>query len=407
MRSSKFENFILPAWTATIAPSALQNSLGLENDSDFISFSLGLPAIEFFPKQLCAKIVEEIILTDPMAFQYAPPLEELKSHIVEIMSLRGVSCDESQIFLTSGAQQGISLLTRLLLEPNGEIVTEELTYPGFLQVAKPFSPRILTVSTDFKTGINVDEIEAILKKDHRPAFLYIVTDGSNPHSLNTAEYKRQQLAQLANQYGLPIIEDDPYGFLNYGKSLPCLKHYAGNWVFYVGSFSKIFAPSLRTGWIVAPKNLLAKIGYLKESSDLNITTLAHRAVNILLRKGIFNEHVQYLRAEYTKKRNCMANALKKYFPSKIKFAIPESGIFFWLSLPQCINVQELLQLALREAKVSFLPGDNFSAKEGIKVPNGIRINFSLNNEQKIEQGIERLSSIVHSILRKEESMGCI
>jgi 2-aminoadipate transaminase len=394
MKPQTLNDFNLPMWVKQINPSAIEKLLKYGSKSDFISFALGLPESEFSPKNTIKQVINEMIDTEENVFQYTPPLEELKSQIVKLMALRGVACNEKQIFLTSGAQQGINLLVRLLLEPGRQVILEELVYPGILQTLDPFSPQILTISTDPKSGVNVDKIEALLKSGIKPAFMYIVADGSNPQAVNLALDKRVRLAELANIYGMLIIEDDPYGFLNYQNKLPCLKSYGGDKVLYVGSFSKIFSPSLRTGWLVVPECLLPLLGSLKEATDINIATFGQRIVNGLLKKGIFETHLEMLCAEYLKRRNQMVSALNRYFPSGINFHIPDNGLYIWVDFLKKINTSALLEIALKSANVAFLPSQAFSATAAIQITNGMRLNFTHSDERKIHEGIKRLSEIV-------------
>ena len=373
----------------------MENLLASTTNANFISFALGLPALEFFPIAQFQQAMQEVLASGYSSFQYMPPLDELKTRIVELMSKRAVTCTPDQILLTSGAQQGISLLTRLLLEQNSIVITEELAYPGLLQALMPFSPKILTVPTDPKTGLSVEAVESILKKGIRPAFLYLVADGGNPHAVNLSIEKRVALAALANQYEMPIIEDDPYGFLTYQTPLNPLKYYGGDWVFYVGSFSKIVAPALRVGWIVAPKCLIPKLASLKECSDINTSTLMQLAINILLKKRIIDDHITTLCQHYLKRRNQMVSSLTACFAQEISFHIPESGVFLWVDFKKKINTSLLLQEAIKH-HVAFIPSESFAATKKIQIYNGIRLNFSHTNVEKIEEGIKRLARAIYN-----------
>ncbi|MDP3706395.1 MAG: PLP-dependent aminotransferase family protein [Legionellaceae bacterium] len=394
------DDFILPSWVNKNEPSTMENLLASTYNSSFISFALGLPALEFFPMTHFQQAIQEILTSGYSILQYTPPLDELKTRIVELMTKRGVSCTPNQILLTSGAQQGISLLTRLLLEQHSIVITEELAYPGLLQALMPFSPEILTVPTNPKTGLCVEAVEAILKKGIRPAFLYLVTDGGNPHAVSLSLEKRLALAAIANQYGMPIIEDDPYGFLSYQTPINPLKTYANDWVFYVGSFSKIAAPALRVGWIVASECLIPKLASLKECSDINMSTLMQHTVNILLRDKIIDNHITVLCQHYLQRRNQMVSSLTSHFPHEVTFHVPESGVFLWVDFEKSINTSLLLQEAIKH-HVVFIPSESFASTKQIQIYNGMRLNFSYANETTIEEGIKRLAlSFKKQILSK-------
>ncbi|MDF1827140.1 MAG: PLP-dependent aminotransferase family protein [Legionellaceae bacterium] len=380
---------VLPKWVQNTKPSAMENSLQYATDPTFISFALGLPAPELFPTQYIQEATHKILQAHPQLFQYAPPSEELKLEIVKLMSLRGVTCTPNQILLTTGAQQGISLLTRLLLSHGSTIIIEELAYPGMLQALAPFSPQILTVPTHPKTGICVESVEKILKHHVKPAFLYLVTDGGNPHGVSVSQEKRAHLAKLSEHYNMPIIEDDPYGFLNYETPLSPIKKHAHNTTFYIGSFSKILAPNLRVGWLIAPEYLIPKLASLKECSDINTSTLTQHIVQHILQTHGLNTHLTHLRQTYKKRRDALATALTRYFDN-LTFHIPSSGIFLWASFKHDVHTTLLLEQAIKN-HVIFIPSESFWAKKNINIYNGIRFNFSNISTDKINEGIKRLA----------------
>src|SRR6476659_943029 len=196
----------LAGWAQGLEQSTLQQMLVATARPGITSFALGMPAVELFPTKALAEAAERVLSVNAAALQYSPPLQSLKQHVRELMKWRGVNCREEQIFLTAGAQQGMSLLSRLLLEPGGSVVTEELIYSGFQQVLEPFQPRVLTVSTDAETGMDVDAVEQYLKSGARPSFIYSITDGHNPLSVRLSSSKRTRLVDLAEQYHVPIVE---------------------------------------------------------------------------------------------------------------------------------------------------------------------------------------------------------
>ncbi len=385
----------LASWVKNIRISAMQSSLELANDKDFISFALGLPDCNSFPVDLYNQAIIEI-LKDSTSLQYAKPLEKLKEQIVALMLLRGVICSTEEIFLTSGAQQGISLLTRLLLNDNAHIIVENYAYPGFIQAVEPFAPTFLTVSTNFHNGINLGEVEKILQSNLSPTVIYVVTDGGNPHATSINSHNRQRLAILSQQYGIPIIEDDPYGFLQYEeKMLQPIKSFNADTVFYIGSFSKILAPSLRVGWLVVPRHLHTPLSILKEGFDINIATFSQRAVSKLLEQDDFiTAHIHSINDIYRHKRNIMHQMLLEYFPPSSEINLPSSGIFFWVGLPKKINTSKLWHLALNKYKVTFIAGESFLITQSIENHNFIRLNFSSPSIQQIIVGIKRLAEAI-------------
>lgn len=390
----------LAEWTRNISPSALQEMLTEASRPGLISFALGLPAPEFFPAAAFAQIAGQVLSTDARALQYSPHLQPLKRQVCELMKQRGVKCFEEQIFLTAGAQQGMSLLARLLLNNGGTVITEKFIYLGFQQVLEPFRPEILTVETSPETGMDVEAVESLLRMGHRPAFIYSITDGHNPLSVNLHPAKRARLVQLAKEYRVPVIEDDAYGFLNYsGVMSPPLRALNDRWVFYVGSFSKILAPALRAGWVVVPAELIEPLSIVKESADIDTATFTQRLVNAYLESGQFPAHLAGLREHYNIRRETMAKALEAYFPDEACWSIPESGFFFWVELPATINLDKLFKIAIEREQVAFIPGRAFSVPGSSPQTQSMRLNFSNSTPERIEEGIARLAKVLKESIR--------
>lgn len=374
-----------------ITPSAMQRSLNIPNKHEYISFALGLPANEALPVQLLQASAAQN--NDNSHMQYAPPLQLLKSQIKTLVQERGINCEEDEIFITSGAQQGISLLTRLLVDEGNSVITEELVYPGFLQAVQSIGAKIVTVPSSSKFGINLDKLDKLLSNfQQKPKLIYIVADGNNPSAVSLNLENRKQLIAIAKKYKVPILEDDPYGFLSYEKEqYPALKSLDSDNVFYIGSFSKIIAPGLRVGWVIAPKYLIPKLSILKESSDIDMAPFSQRIAMKFIENGYLPDHLSSIKKLYKEKRDFMQYCIKKYLPSSVKYCIPQNGIYFWLEFDKSVNAEALFKKAL-DKKVILIPGNSFSA-DGRKVAdNCIRLNFSFPNLDQIEEGIKRIST---------------
>lgn len=387
----------LADWTKTIQRSTLRQMLAVASQPGILSFAGGLPAAEFFPTVEYGQALAHVLATDPRALQYGPPFMPLKKHIVNLMAERGVVCNENQVFLTTGAQQGINILTRMLLNPDSEIILEERVYTGFQQALSPRAPKIHTVSSHLDTGIDVDAVEALLEEGHQPAFMYIMPDAHNPLGVSLSLEKRQRLVELARTYHFPIIEDDAYGFLWYDQPfLPPLRSLDENWVFYLGSFSKILAPALRLGWIIVPEALITKLTVIKEMGDLESSALIQRSVAAYLDSGSFPEHIARLRHEYRLRRDTMLSALDRHFPANADWMEPQGGLFIWVELPRHIDTTDLLHLSLEKTKVAFIPGQAF-AVPGTNANHCLRLNFSNCNQELIEDGIGRLAKVINTL----------
>ncbi len=385
----------LADWTHTMSRSVLRQMIAVVSRPGILSFAGGLPDPDLFPRADFAAAMAQVLADDKYALQYRPPLPALKAHIVQLMAQRGVTCTPEQVFLTTGAQQGLDVLSRLLLNPDGEVLLEEVVYPGAQQVIAAAQPHILSVPTDLRTGMDVDAVEAHLLGGARPAFLYAITDAHNPLGVSISPDKRQRLVELAQFYGVPIIEDDPYGFLHYDEvPVPPMRALDDEWVFYLGSFSKIIAPALRLGWLVAPESLVPKLTVVKEAEDLETSALMQRAVAAYLDAGHLPGHLQTLRDEYGRRRDAMLAALSRHFPAGSRWTRPTGGMFIWVELPPHYDTAELLPIAVEEELVAFIPGYAF-AVPGHTVTNCLRLNFSTCTPEMITTGIERLGRVLN------------
>ncbi len=306
----------LADWTIGLQRSYLRQMIAVVSQPGVLSFAGGLPAPELFPRREYAAALAQVLAEDPLALQYKPPFEPLKRHIVHIMARRGVACRPEQIFLTTGAQQALSVLARLFMNPGDEVVLEEYVYTGIQQVVAPYRPNILPVSTDLSNGMAVAEVANYLASGHRPGFIYVIPDAHNPLGVSLSVAKREQLVSLAGRYGVPIVEDDPYGFLMVdGDPWPPLRSFNEEWIFYVGSFSKIIAPALRLGWMVVPEKLVLKLTVIKEAGDLESSALTQRAVAKMISAGALWPHIDRLRDAYRERREAMLSTLATSFPA--------------------------------------------------------------------------------------------
>jgi 2-aminoadipate transaminase len=348
-----------------------------------------------------------VLAEDIRALQYGPPVAGLKNHLAEMMRERGVDCTGDDILLTTGGQQGIGLWVKLFLNPGGKIIVEEMIYPGFTQVLTPYGAEILTVPTDLQTGMDVDAVAKILAAcaksgDRRemPACIYTIPTGHNPHGATMSMAKRQQLVALARQYEVPIIEDDAYGFLQYDNPLPALRSLDAEWVFYVGSFSKIFGPGVRTGWTITPNSdFYDKANCIKEAMDLEVSGLIQKALLVYLLSGKMPAHLQMLRATYQKRRDLMLQALEEHFPAGAKWNFPNAGMFVWVEMPPHMETMRYLDKAIEEEMVAFVPAIGFAAdptQNASSASHSMRLTFSAVPMDRINAGIAKIAKIFNT-----------
>jgi 2-aminoadipate transaminase len=385
----------LALWAQEIRPSALQTMLTRSAEPGVLSLALGLPAPELFPAAGLAEASARVLAHDPVALQYSPPFLPLKLQVVELMRRRGVECTPEQVFLTAGGQQGMSLLTRVLLNPGGTVLTERLCYTGFQQAVEPFRPEVLTVPTDLDTGIDVDAVEALLAAGERPAMIYVVTDGNNPLGVSVSAEKRRRLVELAREHRVPILEDDAYGFFQYlDDPVPPMRALDDRWVLYMGTFSKIFAPALRVGWLVVPEALVRPLAIVKEATDINTSTFTQRVISAFISEGLLPAHLDTLRREYGARRDAMDAALREHLGGEARWRTPTAGVFTWVELPEGTDATALLATALDTEGVAFFPGSAFAVGGDGYASNCLRLNFSHCGPERIHDGVARLGRVL-------------
>jgi 2-aminoadipate transaminase len=382
----------LSRWAGGIELTPLQSALTAAARPDVLSFAMGLPDPHFFPASQLAEACARVLASNGSALQYSLPSASLKEKISKYMMHRGVDCSPDCVLLTQGAQQAVNLLARLLLDPGSSIIEEEVSYSGFQHLISAFQPTVLTVPTSGSEGINIDAVEELLHGGARPSFMYLMPTAHNPLGVTLPMNKRRRLAHVAREFQVPIVEDDPYGELFYdGESTPPLRAIEQDWVYYVGSLSKTLGPSLRIGWIVAPKEHIRALSVIKEGSDLDVSTLAQWVVNEYLETNDMISLTTSLRAAYRERRDVMGAALKSTMPACALWEVPASGLFFWIDLPDSIDAGELLTRCLKEERVAFLPGEACSRG---KRKNGMRLNFSRREPGQIVDGIARIGRVL-------------
>ncbi len=404
--------------TTRMISSAIREILKVTQQPDIISFAGGLPAPESFPLDEIARAVMQVIEDDgARALQYSPtegylPLREF---IVAKMARYGIVADVQNVFITTGSQQALDLIGRIMLDPNDLILCEAPTYLGALQAWAAYQARYVTVPTDDE-GMRVDRIRSILKT-RNPKFIYALPNFQNPGGTTISLARRQKLVELAEEFGVPIIEDDPYGELRFeGEHIPPLVRIDERWqkehrdcedfdcgnVIYTSTFSKTLAPGLRLGWVVAPREVIAKLVQAKQGADLHSSTFDQFvAYHVVEPAGFLIDHVRKIRTMYKARRDAMLAAMEHHFPKGVKWTRPQGGLFLWVTLPEGVDATALLPEAVA-AKVAFVPGAPFfppvaharKPKGPAVGHNTMRLNFSNAAPEQIEQGIERLGRVI-------------
>jgi len=415
--------------TERMISSAIREILKVTQQPDVISFAGGLPAPESFPvneitRAACAVMAE----AGERALQYSPTegYVPLRQFIAQKMLRYGIVADVDNVLITTGSQQALDLIGKVLIDPNDVILCEAPTYLGALQAFAAYQARYVSVPAD-NDGMQVTRVEPILRK-RKIKFIYALPNFQNPGGTTMSLERREKLVALADKYNVPIVEDDPYGELRFeGEHLPPLvvldeqrqmkrRRFRGfdcGNVIYAGTFSKTLAPGLRLGWIVAPRQVIQKVVQAKQGTDLHSSTLDQMiAAEVVRPEGFLVEHVRKIRALYKERRDAMIAAMEKYFPRGTHWTHPQGGLFLWVTLPEGVDATALLPEAVAN-KVAFVPGVSFfpltvdaprRKKRGRHLPighNTMRLNFSNSSPEKIEIGIQRLGMAITKAMESQ------
>ena len=267
---------------------------------------------------------------------------------------------------------------------------------------RKFAPELLTLPTDPESGLDLDALEAMLAAGARPAFLYTIPTGHNPLGVSLGAESRRRLAAIARRYAMPVLEDDAYGFLGEETDapVPALRAFEDRWVFYVGSFSKILAPSLRVGWLVVPEELIPRLQALKQGIDIDTSTLSQALVAAYLEAGHLPAHLARLRATYRQRRDALLGALAEHFPAAARWNRPTDGMFLWVELPPAVDATALLRTAVETERVAFSPGAAFAAGGGRHADSCLRLSYANLPPEEIDEGVRRLARVVRRALGK-------
>ncbi|MGB2606928.1 MAG: PLP-dependent aminotransferase family protein [Candidatus Sulfotelmatobacter sp.] len=396
--------------TLRIKSSTIRELLKVTQQPEMISFGGGLPAPEVFPvkrfEEACHTVLEE---HGAQALQYGATegYEPLREMIAKNMARYGILAKSENVLITSGSQQALDLIGKLLINSGDRVLVEAPTYLGALQAFNVYGAQFLTVPID-DDGLRTDQLESSLRLS--PKFMYILPNFQNPAGVTLSEARRHQLIFLADKYGIPIIEDDPYGQLRYeGEHLAPLVvldrenlrrdngFRLGN-VIYLSTFSKTLAPGIRLAWIVAPPDVVSKLVMLKQAADLHTATFNQMVAYEVAKDGFLDQHVKRIRQVYRERRDVMLQALQEFFPAEVTWTHPKGGLFLWVTMPEGTDCRLLFRAALAE-NVAFVPGDCFYGNDLADGCRHMRLNFSHSAPELIREGIRRLSVAVKMHLR--------
>ncbi len=396
--------------TLGVKSSAIRELLKVTQRPEVISFAGGLPAPEVFPverfDQACQKVLAQ---HGALALQYGTTegYQPLREMIARNIARYGIFAKAENVLITSGSQQALDLIGKLLINRGDRILLEAPTYLGALQAFSVYGAQYVSVPVD-EDGMLTDQVDASLRAG--PKFMYVLPNFQNPAGVTLSEGRRHQLILLADKYGIPIVEDDPYGQLRYeGEHIAPLVALdrqnlrrdngftLGN-VIYLSTFSKTLAPGIRLAWIVAPEDVISRLVLLKQAADLHTSTFNQFVAYEVARDGFLDQHVKLIRQVYRERRDAMLDALQQYFPPEVTWTHPKGGLFLWVTMPEGTDSEALFHAALAE-NVAFVAGDCFYANNGGEGSRHMRLNFSHSKPEMIREGIRRLSIAVKTQLK--------
>ncbi len=385
--------------TRVMRSSAMRDLMAVTARPEVISLAGGLPDTSTFPPQTFAAQMTRIAQESAAeALQYGPTegFEETVDCIAQVMAAEGMLPDPEDVIVTTGGQQAIDLICKTLIDPGDAVICEAPTYPGAVPVFCSYQADTIQIECD-EDGMRIEELEAALDRldgeGRRPKLVYSVPSFQNPAGVTMSLERRRRLVELAQQRELLVVEDNPYGLLRFGgEALPPLYQLdGGDFVIYIGTFSKILSPGIRLGWMVAPPPVMEKVVLGKQASDLCTSTLTQYFVREYFEEGRWREYIASLVDIYRRRRDAMVEALREHFPVEATWTEPEGGLFIWATLPDYIDTEDLLAKALG-ADVAFVPGRAAYVDE--RGRSSMRLNFSGAGEDEIREGIRRIGKVV-------------
>jgi 2-aminoadipate transaminase len=385
--------------TRVMKSSAMRDLMAITARPEIISLAGGLPDTSTFPAEDFAALMARVAVdSSARALQYGPTegMDEVKDCIAEVMAAEGMQVETDDLLVTTGGQQVIDLVCKTLLDPGDVVIAEGPTYPGAVPVFVSYQADVVQVEMD-DHGMRIDVLEAELERLDRegrvPKFIYTVPSFQNPAGVTLALERRRELVRIARERELLVLEDNPYGLLRYeGDRLPTLYSLdGGEYVIYLGTFSKILSPGLRLGWTAAPRPVLEKLNVGKGGVDLCPPTLSQQFVATYFAERDWRAYLGSLADLYRRRRDTMLDALAEHLPHEASWTRPGGGLFIWARMPDYIDTTDLLARALRE-NVAFVPGRAayLDGRGGAEM----RLNFSGVGESDIQEGVRRIGKVV-------------
>ncbi|MHA4866720.1 aminotransferase-like domain-containing protein [Duganella sp. PWIR1] len=371
--------------------SFIREILKITQQPEIISFAGGLPSPLTFPVDEMKAAYDKVLSTNgKVALQYGPTdgYTPLRQWIADSLSTGGAKIVPEQVLMTSGSQQALDLLGKVLIDEGSRVLVETPSYLGALQAFSVYLPEFKSVETD-EHGLVPSSIDKVAEGAR---MLYSLPNFQNPTGRSMSVARRQELVETCARLGLPLIEDDPYGALSYkGEPAPKMVSMNPDGVIYMGSFSKVLTPGIRLGYVVAPLPLARRLELAKQAADLHTSQLTQMVVHEVIKDGFLDQHIPKIRTLYGDQCQVMLDAMAQHFPAGVEWTKPEGGMFIWVTLPKHIDAMKLLDEAIAQ-KVAFVPGSPFYANE--PETNTLRLSFVTVPPERIRHGIEILGKLI-------------
>jgi len=379
--------------------SAMRDLMAVTARPEIISLAGGLPDTSTFPAEDFAALMARVAVdASARALQYGPTegLDDVKDCIVQVMAAEGMEVEREDLLITTGGQQVIDLVCKTLIDPGDVVVAEAPTYPGAVPVFVSYQADVVQVEMDdhgMRIDVLVAELDRLDREGRVPKFIYTVPSFQNPAGVTLSLERRRELVRIAHERELLVLEDNPYGLLRYeGEPLPTLYSLdRGEYVIYLGTFSKILSPGLRLGWTAAPPPVLDKLNLGKGGVDLCSASLSQQFVATYFAERDWRAYLRTLVDLYRRRRDVMLDALAEHLPREATWTQPNGGLFIWARMPDYIDTTDLLARALRE-NVAFVPGR--AAYLDGRGGSEMRLNFSGIGDDEIREGVRRIGKIV-------------
>ncbi len=386
---------------ASLKASEIREILKVTENPDVISFAGGLPAPELFPVEEI-KEVNRIVLEESgqKALQYTTTegYAPLRKWIAQRMNSRlGTSFDSDNILITHGSQQALDLTGKVFLDEDDVVLCESPTYLAAISAFKAYGCKFIEIPTD-DNGMIMEALEKILESTPNIKLIYAITNFQNPTGKTWSLERRKRLAELSAKYSVMVMEDNPYGELRFeGEFLPSVKSFdKDGYILCTGTFSKIFCPGYRIGWVAGDKEIIRKYVLVKQGVDLQCNTIAQMEIAKYLELYDIDEHIAKIAETYKERRNLAIEVMEKTFPESVTFTRPEGGLFMWVELPAHINARDVLDECLKR-KIAFVPGGSFFPNGGRE--NTFRINFSNMPNERIAEGLTVIGQVLHEYIK--------